>query len=79
MPFLVAGSLRMALYRAYLGYTFRKVGQSDTQIRVAAGVQNVFVLTKYSGLDPESSVAGGIDGNIYPRPRVFSVRLGINF
>ena len=62
-----------------LGYTFRKVGQSDTQIRVAAGVQNVFVLTKYSGLDPESSVAGGIDGNIYPRPRVFSVRLGINF
>ena len=62
-----------------LGYTFRKVGQSDTQIRVAAGVQNVFVLTKYSGLDPESSVAGGIDGNIYPRPRIFSVRLGINF
>ncbi len=62
-----------------LGYTFRNVGQSNTQIRVAAGVQNVFVLTKYSGLDPESSVAGGIDGNIYPRPRIFSVRLGINF
>jgi iron complex outermembrane receptor protein len=62
-----------------LGYTFRKVGQSNTQIRVAAGVQNVFVLTKYSGLDPESSVAGGIDGNIYPRPRIYSIRLGINF
>ena len=62
-----------------LGYTFQKVGQGNTQIRVAAGVQNVFVLTKYSGLDPESSVAGGIDGNIYPRPRIFSVRLGINF
>ena len=62
-----------------LGYTFRNVGQCNTQIRVAAGVQNVFVLTKYSGLDPESSVAGGIDGNIYPRPRIFSVRLGINF
>ena len=62
-----------------LGYTFRNVGQSDTQIRLAAGVQNVFVLTKYSGLDPESSVTGGIDGNIYPRPRIFSVRLGINF
>ena len=62
-----------------LGYTFRKVGQGNTQIRVAAGVQNVFVLTKYSGLDPESSVTGGIDGNIYPRPRIYSVRLGINF
>ncbi len=62
-----------------LGYTFRNIGQSKTQIRVAAGVQNVFTLTKYSGLDPESSVAGGIDGNIYPRPRIYSVRLGINF
>ena len=62
-----------------LGYTFTNIGQWGTQIRVAAGVQNVFVLTKYSGLDPETSVAGGIDGNIYPRPRVFSVRLGINF
>ena len=62
-----------------LGYTFRNVGQCKTQIRVAAGVQNVFTLTKYSGLDPESSVAGGIDGNIYPRPRIYSVRLGINF
>ncbi|MBQ9137405.1 MAG: TonB-dependent receptor [Alistipes sp.] len=62
-----------------LGYTFRNVGQSDIQIRLAAGVQNVFTLTKYSGLDPESSVAGGIDGNVYPRPRIYSVRLGINF
>ena len=62
-----------------LGYTFRNIGQCKTSIRVAAGVQNVFTLTKYSGLDPESSVAGGIDGNIYPRPRIYSVRLGINF
>ena len=62
-----------------LGYTFRNVTASGMQIRVAAGVQNVFVISKYSGLDPETSVAGGIDGNIYPRPRVYSVRLGINF
>ena len=62
-----------------LGYTFTNIGQNNTQIRIAAGVQNVFVLTKYSGLDPESSVAGGIDGNIYPRPRIYSIRLGINF
>ncbi len=62
-----------------LGYTFRNVTASGMTIRVAAGVQNVFVLSKYSGLDPETSVAGGIDGNIYPRPRIYSVRLGINF
>ncbi|MBP3289546.1 MAG: SusC/RagA family TonB-linked outer membrane protein, partial [Alistipes sp.] len=62
-----------------LGYTFRDVTKSGMSIRVAAGVQNAFVITNYSGLDPESSVAGGIDSNIYPRPRIYSVRLGINF
>lgn len=62
-----------------LGYTFRNVSKSGLTIRVAAGVQNVFVLTDYSGLDPEVSVAGGIDGNVYPRPRIYSLRLGINF
>ncbi len=62
-----------------LGYTFRNVAKSGVSIRLAAGVQNVFVITDYSGLDPEVSVAGGIDGNVYPRPRIYSLRLGINF
>ncbi len=62
-----------------LGYTFRNVSKSGMSIRVAAGVQNVFVITDYSGLDPESSVAGGIDTSVYPRPRIYSLRLGINF
>ncbi len=62
-----------------LGYTFRNVSKLGMTIRVAAGVQNVFVITDYSGLDPEGSVAGGIDGNVYPRPRIYSLRLGINF
>lgn len=62
-----------------LGYTFRNVSKQGLSIRVAAGVQNVFVITDYSGLDPEVSVAGGIDGNVYPRPRIYSLRLGINF
>lgn len=63
-----------------LGYTFQNLGyRGQMSIRVAAGVQNVFVLTNYSGLDPECSVAGGIDGNIYPRPRIYSLRVGINF
>ncbi len=62
-----------------LGYTFHNVAKSGVSIRLAAGVQNVFVITNYSGLDPEVSVAGGIDGNVYPRPRIYSLRLGINF
>lgn len=40
-------------------------------------VQNVFTVTKYQGLDPE--VAGGIDNQIYPRPRTFSLGLNVNF
>lgn len=62
-----------------LGYTFRNVSKCGIQIRVAAGVQNVFTITDYSGLDPETTVGNGIDGNVYPRPRIYSVRLGINF
>lgn len=62
-----------------LGYTFRNVSKSGMTIRVAAGVQNVFVITDYSGLDPEVSVASGIDSSVYPRPRIYSLRVGINF
>jgi hypothetical protein len=46
-------------------------------MRVNASIQNVFVITKYQGLDPENAGDSGVDGNIYPRPRVFS--LGLNF
>lgn len=62
-----------------IGYTFEKLGSSDIKMRVAAGVQNVFVLTKYSGVDPEVSGVAGIDGTIWPRPRIFSLRLNLNF
>ncbi|MBE6195622.1 MAG: TonB-dependent receptor [Rikenellaceae bacterium] len=62
-----------------LGYTFNKIGNTDLKIRVAAGVQNVFVITKYSGVDPEVSSSTGIDGTIWPRPRIYSLRVNVNF
>ena len=62
-----------------LGYTFDKIGSTDMKLRVAAGVQNVFVLTKYTGVDPEVSSLTGVDGTIWPRPRTYSVRLNLNF
>jgi iron complex outermembrane receptor protein len=44
--------------------------------RASATVQNAFIITKYSGLDPE--IAGGIDNNLYPRPRIFSLNLNLD-
>jgi iron complex outermembrane receptor protein len=46
-------------------------------LRVSANCQNVFVITKYSGIDPE--VYNGIDNNFYPRPRNFTVGASLNF
>ncbi|WP_405294309.1 SusC/RagA family TonB-linked outer membrane protein [Algibacter sp. Ld11] len=62
-----------------LGYTFPNVSKKLKSIRLWAGVQNVFTITNYSGLDPEVSVGTdqGIDNNIYPRPR--TILAGANF
>lgn len=58
-----------------LGYTFQNVLKSRSNLRTSAGVQNAFVLSRYSGLDPE--IFGGIDNTIYPRARTFFI--GANF
>ena len=62
-----------------LGYTFENIRKSGVSLRVAAGVQNVFVITKYSGVDPEVTSVSGIDGTIWPRPRIYSLRVNLNF
>jgi TonB-dependent starch-binding outer membrane protein SusC len=47
------------------------------KLHASAMVQNVFTITKYTGVDPE--VASGIDMSFYPRPRTFSMSLGLDF
>jgi len=59
-----------------LGYSFRKLLNSRLSGRVSASVQNVFTITKYSGLDPETSA---IDGSMWPRPRIFTLGINLNF
>ena len=61
------------------GYTFRAIGRWETDIRLGLGVQNVFILTGYSGMDPEVISENGIDNTIWPRPRTYSLRLNVNF
>ena len=62
-----------------LGYTFdRPIKKfSSNSIRIWAGMQNVFTITNYTGLDPE--VFNGIDNTNYPRPRTFLVGANIKF
>lgn len=62
-----------------IGYTFdRPIKKfSKNSIRIWAGMQNVFTITNYSGLDPE--VFGGLDNTIYPRPRNFLIGTNIKF
>ncbi|MBP9741469.1 MAG: SusC/RagA family protein, partial [Chitinophagaceae bacterium] len=60
-----------------IGYNAGKILKDKATLRIAASIQNVFVITKYKGLDPENSSDTGVDNNIYPRPRIFS--LGFNF
>tara|TARA_R110002020_G_scaffold454448_6_gene670121 strand:- start:35642 stop:38608 length:2967 start_codon:yes stop_codon:yes gene_type:complete len=59
-----------------LGYTFQE-GFAGQPMRFYAAANNVFVITNYSGLDPE--ITGGIDNNFYPRPRVFVLGVDLNF
>ncbi len=60
-----------------IGYDFGQVMNNKVNLRANFNVQNVFVLTKYRGLDPE--IAGGIDNNFYPRPRIFSLGFSLDF
>jgi TonB-dependent starch-binding outer membrane protein SusC len=62
-----------------ISYNFGKVFHSSTTLRGSLICQNVFVITKYPGIDPEVSNGPGIDNNNYPRPRIFSLGLNLNF
>lgn len=59
-----------------LSYTVGKINKWAS-LTVSAMVQNVFTITGYSGTDPE--VPNGMDNSFYPRPRTYSVSLGLQF
>ena len=77
----------LRLQTATLGYripsTFGKTGISS--IRVYGQVNNAFLLTKYSGVDPEistngdSNLASGIERNSIPQGRAFTFGLNLSF
>jgi iron complex outermembrane receptor protein len=62
-----------------VSYNFGKLKAFNNKVGMNATfvVNNIFVFTNYSGLDPE--IGGGIDNNIYPRPRMYSLNLSFDF
>ncbi len=58
-----------------VGYNFGEVFGDRSNLRIYGMAQNVFVISDYSGVDPE--IFGNIDNGFYQRPKVYS--LGLNF
>ena len=60
-----------------LGYNFGDILNKGTTLRVYGMAQNVFVISDYSGVDPE--VFGNIDNGFYQRPKIYSIGLNFQF
>lgn len=52
-------------------------------IRIYGNVSNAFIITKYSGMDPEigswNPLQAGWDSGYYPQPRIFTIGANITF
>lgn len=73
----------LRLDNATLSYNFGSPVNGITNLRVYATGNNVFTITKYSGIDPEINQGGvspGIDyNNFYPKTRTVMVGVNITF
>jgi len=74
--FLENGSY-LRLKNLSLGYTIKGLSKYKVNnLRIYATGTNLFVLTKYTGFDPEvsgSALGLGIDRGVYPQPRTFII------
>lgn len=59
-----------------LSYNFGKISKWFS-LNASFMVQNVFTITNYTGVDPECQ--SGIDMSVYPRPRTYSLTIGLDF
>jgi TonB-linked SusC/RagA family outer membrane protein len=59
-----------------IGYNAGEVFKKTT-LRVGLNVQNAFVITNYTGIDPE--INGGINNSYYPRARTYTLAVNLDF
>ncbi len=78
----------LRLQTATLGYNLPKTIISNvglTAARFYVQVNNAFIITKYSGVDPEistngnSNLAGGVERNSIPQSRAFTLGINVTF
>ena len=73
----------LRLDNASIGYNVGAIRHTHAALRLTASVQNVFVITKYKGLDPEIGAGNsnnpGIDNSLYPRPRTYNLGVNLDF
>lgn len=60
-----------------LSYNVGAVFNNKANLVINAHCQNVFTITKYTGIDPE--IYGGIDNAVYPVPRIYTLGLTLGF
>jgi len=60
-----------------IGYTIPTKIAGKGSLKLSGIIQNALVISDYSGIDPE--VDGGIDNNIYPRPRIYQFGVSLTF
>lgn len=74
--FLESGSF-FRLDNITLGYSIPKLWNTKSNLRMAFSMQNVALITNYSGGDPE--MYGGLDNSRYQRPKMYTLSLNLNF
>ena len=60
-----------------LGYTFDHLWNDASRLRLTFSVSNIATITGYSGLDPE--LTDGLDREVYPRPRAYTLGVNLTF
>ncbi len=59
-----------------LGYTVKNFFK-DARLKLYGSVTNPFIVSDYSGQDPENF--NGLDNNFYPRPQVYTLGINLDF
>ncbi|WP_344788939.1 SusC/RagA family TonB-linked outer membrane protein [Postechiella marina] len=74
--YFIEGSSFLRCENIVLGHTLDNVIK-NTRIKIYGAVNNPFIITNYSGQDPENF--SGIDNDFYPRATIYNLGINVDF